>query len=205
MRSLEMKGSSVCCWNRPGLEKEMLFLMSAGLTLMPARRNGKERASMVSAAFYGAWGDLDEMYNFKTPTAKPIPTLNNSLKFFLLPVLCLHSVWMSYSSIWPIVIRCYHSKPEWTWERWQWRDTPHSPKCLYYWNLTIKLLCVIPRTLVREGSCPYAEIQSVYFIAEANWAKKFGLLSLETRLLPRQKSFPGSKFTDFRRKFKNIM
>ena len=25
-------------------------------------------------------------------------------------------------------ISCYHTWPEWTWERWQWRDTLHSPK-----------------------------------------------------------------------------
>ena len=25
-------------------------------------------------------------------------------------------------------IRCYHSRPEWTWNRCQWRDTLHSPK-----------------------------------------------------------------------------
>ena len=68
--------------------------MSVGLTLLPARRKEKERASMVSTAFYGARGDvpgriasvilIDEMYNFKTTTAKTIPVLNNGLKFFLL-------------------------------------------------------------------------------------------------------------------------
>ena len=36
----------------------MLSLVSAGLTLLPARRKGKERASMVSAAFYGARGGV---------------------------------------------------------------------------------------------------------------------------------------------------
>ena len=51
---LEMKSISVCCWNRNGIEREMLYLVSAGLTLLPARRKGKERASMVSAVFYGA-------------------------------------------------------------------------------------------------------------------------------------------------------
>ena len=25
-------------------------------------------------------------------------------------------------------IRGYHSGPEWTWEQWQWRSTPHSQK-----------------------------------------------------------------------------
>ena len=56
MYSHEMKSPSVCCWNHPGIEREMLSLMSAGLTLLPARRKGKERASMVSAAFYSVRG-----------------------------------------------------------------------------------------------------------------------------------------------------
>ncbi len=42
----------------PGIEREMLSLVSAGLTLLPARRKGKERASMVSAAFYSARGGV---------------------------------------------------------------------------------------------------------------------------------------------------
>ena len=29
-------------------------------------------------------------------------------------------------------IRCYHSRPEWTWEQCQWRDTPHSLKLQHY-------------------------------------------------------------------------
>ena len=41
--------------------------------------------------------------------------------------------------------------PEWTWERWQWRVTPHSPKLQHCWNLTIRLFSVIFRTLVRGG------------------------------------------------------
>ena len=58
MCSLEMKGPSVGCWNRPGREREMLSLMSTGLNLLSTRRKGKERASMVSAAFYGARGGV---------------------------------------------------------------------------------------------------------------------------------------------------
>ena len=45
-------------------------------------------------------------------------------------------------------MRCYYSGPKWTWERWQWRGTTHSPKLEHYWNLTIRLFCVIPRTLI---------------------------------------------------------
>ena len=34
---------------------------------------------------------------------------------------------------------------------WQWKGTLHSPKLLHYWNLTIRLLSVISRTLVGRG------------------------------------------------------
>ena len=47
-------------------------------------------------------------------------------------------------------VRCYHSGLEWTWERWQWRGTQHFPKLQHYWNLIIRLLSVISRTLT-EG------------------------------------------------------
>ena len=46
--------------------------------------------------------------------------------------------------------RCYHPGAEWTWERWQWKGTPHSPKLQYYWSFTIWLFSVITRTLVEE-------------------------------------------------------
>ena len=36
----------------------MLSLVSTGLTLLPVRRKGKERASRVSPAFYGARGGV---------------------------------------------------------------------------------------------------------------------------------------------------
>ena len=52
------------------------------------------------------------------------------------------------------LIRCYHSGPEWTWEQWQWRGTPHSPKLQHCWNLTIRLFSVISRRLVRGGGLP---------------------------------------------------
>ena len=42
------------------------------------------------------------------------------------------------------LIRCCHSGPEWTRERWQWRGTPHSTKLQHCWNLTIRLFSVIP-------------------------------------------------------------
>ena len=57
-------------------------------------------------------------------------------------------VWHKYTDYFYLThrwdpIRCYHSGPEWTWERWQWRDTTHSPKLQHNWNLAIRLICVI--------------------------------------------------------------
>ena len=48
-------------------------------------------------------------------------------------------------------IRCYHSRPQWTWEKWQWKGTLHSPKLQHNWNLTIRLFSVISVTLVDGG------------------------------------------------------
>ena len=39
-------------------------------------------------------------------------------------------------------IMCYHSRPEWTWEWWQWIDTLHSPN-FQGWSLTIELFSII--------------------------------------------------------------
>ena len=50
--------------------------------------------------------------------------------------------------------RCYHSRPEWTWESWQWRGTPHDPKLQHYLSLTIRLFNVISRTLIGWGLSP---------------------------------------------------
>ena len=66
MCSLEMKSPSVCCSESSrdrkrvsSRDRERMFpLVSAGLNLLPARRKGKERSSMVSAAFYGARGGV---------------------------------------------------------------------------------------------------------------------------------------------------
>ena len=66
-------------------------------------------------------------------------------------------------------IRRYHSGTEWTWNRLQWRDTPHSLKLERYRSLTIRFFNVIARTLVVGGSSyPSAEMQSVYSTAPAD-------------------------------------
>ena len=54
------------------------------------------------------------------------------------------------SSIQPIFdsIRWNHPGSEWTWEQWQWRSTPYSPKLQNYWSLTLRLFPVISRPLV---------------------------------------------------------
>ena len=84
----------------------------------------------------------------------------------LASVICWHSFKKSNSSIWPI----HRTEPEWTWERWQWLDTPHSPKFQHHWRRTIRLFNVIFKTLIGEGSDPSAEVQSVYSAAPAYWA-----------------------------------
>ena len=66
-------------------------------------------------------------------------------------VICLHTVYMPYSSIWikdMTLPTSYHSRSEWIWEQWQGRGTLYSPKLHHCWNLTIKLFSFISRTLV---------------------------------------------------------
>ena len=64
---------------------------------------------------------------------------------------------MSNSSTWPInrTIRRYHSRSEWTRERWQWRGTQLSPK-VQDWSLTIRWFSVISRTFVGEMQLKYS-------------------------------------------------
>ena len=59
--------------------------------------------------------------------------------------------------------------PEWAWERWQWRGTPHSPKLQRYWSLTIRLFSVISRTLVEKVLSLSRDAVSV-FCSQDNWA-----------------------------------
>ena len=66
------------------------------------------------------------------------------------------------------IIRSYHSGAELTWERWQWRGTPHSPKLQHYWSPTIRLINVISRTLI-EGVLSPTEKQLLYSTASADW------------------------------------
>ena len=87
---------------------------------------------------------------------------------------------MPNSSIWSLhgtVSGCYHSRPECTWERWEWRGTLHSPKLQYYWSLTIRLISVVSRTLVRESYSP-TEMQSLYSAVPTDWATGHTLGSL---------------------------
>ena len=55
----------------------------------------------------------------------------------------------------------YHSEPEWTWAQWHWRNAPHSQKFQHHRKLTIRLFCVIARTLIRGG---------VLSFCRADWA-----------------------------------
>ena len=51
------------------------------------------------------------------------------------------SISTQFSSIW--LIRCNHSRPQWTWEQLQWKGTPHFPKLQHNWNITIRLFNVM--------------------------------------------------------------
>ena len=77
------------------------------------------------------------------------------------------SISMQCSSIWLIdrtLIMCYHCGPQWTWERWQWRVAPHSPKLQHYWNLTIRFFCVISGTFVGvRGLAPLQRCSRVLY------------------------------------------
>ena len=90
-------------------------------------------------------------------------------------VICLHSINFKqfYLTYRQDSIRCYPSRPEWTWEWWQWKGTLHSPKLLYYWSHTIRLFSVKSRKLVGGRSYPSVEMESVYSSALADWATFF--------------------------------
>ena len=107
---------------------------------------------------------------------------------------------MQINSIWPInriLSGATTPGPERSWEWWQWKGAPHSPKLQHYRSLTIRLFSIISKTLVREGltplqrcsqcilqpqltkpqdtlggSYPSAEMQSVYSAAPTNFEKK---------------------------------
>ena len=88
-------------------------------------------------------------------------TIQFSLRTVSMAKASQFSISTQFSSIKPkSAIRCYHPRPEWTWERWQRRGALHCP------NLTIRLFSVISRT-----SYTSAVMQSVYSTALANWAK----------------------------------
>ena len=60
---------------------------------------------------------------------------------------------------------------EWTWERWQWWGTPHSPKLQHYCDRTVMLFS--PDTCLWWGAYSSAEVHSVYSTAPADWAMIF--------------------------------
>ena len=69
-------------------------------------------------------------------------------------------------------IRYYHSQPESTCERWQWRGAPLFPKLEHYGNLTIKSFSVISGRSLEAGFYSSAEKQSTYSIAQADLATR---------------------------------
>ena len=85
----------------------------------------------------------------------------------------LFSISALFSSIWPIdrTQSVSITKPEWPWERWQWRGTSYFPKLPHYGNLTIRLFSVIFRTLFGK-SYASVEMQSVYSTVPADGATR---------------------------------
>ena len=84
------------------------------------------------------------------------------------------------------LIRCYHSGPEWTWERWQGSGTLHFSKPQHYCNFTIRLFSVISRTLMGGGSYPTVEKQSVYSTALADWTNRMKMTCMQPQIKHRQ-------------------
>ena len=67
----------------------------------------------------------------------------------------------------------YHSRPEWTWEQWHWKDTPHSPQSSSITGSSpLNCLMSYPGHSLRE-SYLFEETQSVYSAIPANWANAF--------------------------------
>ena len=81
------------------------------------------------------------------------------------------SISMQLSSIWPIdkTLSRATTPSQWTREWWLWRGTPHSPKLLHYWSLTIRLFSVISRTLVGGGLTPLQSIIINFHKSKDHW------------------------------------
>ena len=62
--------------------------------------------------------------------------------------------------------RYFHSGSEWTWEQWQWRCTPYSPKRQTY-SLTTRWFSFVSRILIGNGVLP--------FCRDADWTEYFSL------------------------------
>ena len=88
---------------------------------------------------------------------------------------------MSNSSIWSIdrALSGATTPGNWTWERWQWRGTPHSPKLQHYWRLITRLFCVIV-TLVGGGGVLriYRDTVSEFYSPTSQGVAELGHISV---------------------------
>ena len=78
---------------------------------------------------------------------------------------------MSNSSIWSIgkTTRWYHSRPEWTWEWWQWRGTPHFSKLQHS-----DCFVLYPRHILGVGILtPMQRCSWCILQLPANWTTKY--------------------------------
>ena len=87
--------------------------------------------------------------------------------------------------------------PEWTWERWQWRGTPHSQKLQHYWNLTIRLFSVKCRTLV-GGVLPLCREEVGVFYSPMDEKILIILVNVHQRVLTCKEMFQDIKFRKFK-------
>ena len=60
-------------------------------------------------------------------------------------------------------IRCYHSRPKWTWKQWQRRSTQH------FWSLNMRLFSVIYRTLIGEEGLTLLQRWSQCILPHPDW------------------------------------
>ena len=98
------------------------------------------------------------------------------------------------------LIRFYHSGPEWTWEQWQRRGTPHFANLQHYWSFTIWLFTDISRTTlvcVQGGglTVPYSQLMLcakwTYNVHKDRFRKNLGISEFENtqRLLVQVRNF----------------
>ena len=80
-------------------------------------------------------------------------TIQFSISHLIALILNVHQYYLTHRGY---PIGCYHCEPQRTWEQWQWRGTPNSPKPQHCCCLIIILFRVIStRTFAVGGVLPF--------------------------------------------------